>query len=70
MLLLPVLRIRIRNIFGSRIQIRSEVKNRIRIKMKNRKLWRLTMAFHFEVDPDSYKKQNPDPHKKPGSGSA
>ncbi len=22
------------------------------------------MAFHFEVDPDSYEEQNPDPHKK------
>ncbi len=25
--------------------------NRIEIKMKSRKLWRLTMAFHFDEDP-------------------
>jgi hypothetical protein len=36
-------------------------KNRIKIKMKSRKLWWLTMAFHFYEDPDLHKKkQDPD----------
>ncbi len=50
--------------WGSRIPIRSEVKNRIRIKMKSRKLWRLTMAFHLDENPDPHKKLDPHPHQK------
>jgi hypothetical protein len=44
-------------------------KNRIKIKMKSRKLWRLTVAFHFDEDPDLHKKPDPDPYPKTGSGS-